>query len=50
MLYSGKELNCLYGMFNLKTSLTERIYLNIGYRLSSVLYSHNMMFGLGYRL
>lgn len=50
VLYSGKELNCLYGMFNLKTSLTERIYLNIGYRLSSVLYSHNMMFGLGYRL
>lgn len=49
LIHRGKDLKGLYGIFNLKTSLTERLYMNIGYRLSSVLYSHNLMFGLGYR-
>ena len=29
---------------------TDNIFLNIGYRLSSVMYSHNLMFGIGVRL
>lgn len=50
IIHKGNDLKGLYGIFNLKTSLSEHLYLNIGYRLSSVLYSHNLMFGLGYRI
>ena len=50
LLHKGQDLDCLYGMFALKAFVTDMLYLNVGYRLSSVLYSHNLMFGLGIRL
>jgi hypothetical protein len=46
----SSDLRGLYGIFVLKAFLTDSIYLNIGYRLSTVLYSHNLMFGLGWRI
>lgn len=48
--YTGSELTGLYGVFALKAFLTDSIFLNIGYRLSSVQYAHNLMFGLGWRI
>ena len=45
----GSDLRGIYGIFALKAFVTESIFLNIGYRLSTVLYSHNLMFGLGWR-
>ena len=47
--YKDNDLNAIYGMFALKAFVTERMFLNVSYRLSSVLYSHNLMFGLGWR-
>ena len=49
-LHPGTDLKGLYGIFNLKTFLTDNLFLNIGYRLSSRAYTHNMMFGLGWRI
>ena len=49
-LSSGKDLKGFYTTYTLKTFLTENVFLNIGYKLSSVLYSHNLMLGLGVRL
>jgi hypothetical protein len=43
------DLNALYGIFALKAFVTDRLNLSVSYRLSSVLYSHNMLFGLGWR-
>ena len=47
--YKDNDLNAIYGMFALKAFVTDRMFLNVSYRLSSVLYSHNLMFGLGWR-
>ena len=47
--YDERDLDALYGIFALKAFVTERLFLNVNYRLSSVLYSHNLMFGLGWR-
>lgn len=44
------DLKALYGIFSLKAFMTERLFLNVTYRLSSVLYSHNLLFGVGCRL
>ncbi len=46
----SSDLKALYGIFSLKTFITERLFLNVSYRLSSVLYSHNLLFGVGCRL
>ena len=43
------DLNALYGVFFLKAFVTERLFLNVSYRLSSVLYANDLMFGLGWR-
>lgn len=45
----GRDLQALYGIFGLKAFVSERLFLNVSYRLSSVLYSHNLLFGLGWR-
>lgn len=47
--YENPDLNGLYGVFALKAFLSDRLFINLSYRLSSVLYSHNLMFGLGWR-
>lgn len=46
---AGSDLRGLYGVFALKTFLTDSLFLNVGYRLGSVLYAHNLMFGMGWR-
>lgn len=46
---AGSDLRGLYGVFALKTFLTDSLFLNVGYRLGTVLYAHNLMFGLGWR-
>lgn len=50
ILKSGKDMKGLYTVYNLKVRLTDLAYLNIGYRLSSLNYTHNLMFGIGFRL
>lgn len=44
------DLKALYGIFSLKAFMTGRLFLNVSYRLSSVNYSHNLLFGAGLRL
>ena len=44
------DLEGLYGIFMLKAFLSDSLFINVGYRLSAVLYSHNLMFGLGWRI
>jgi len=47
--YAGSDLRGIYGIFALKAFVTDSLFLNAGYRLGSVLYAHNLMFGLGWR-
>ena len=46
----GEDMKRFYTIFNLKAFLTDRLFLLIGYRLSSLQYTHNLMFGIGWRL
>ena len=46
---SDSDLRGLYGIFALKAFLTDSLFLNVGYRLGTVLYAHNLMFGIGWR-
>lgn len=46
---TGKDMKLFYTVFNLKTFVSENMFLLIGYRLSSLQYTHNLMFGLGWR-
>lgn len=48
-LHSGTDLKGLYAMFALKAFTSDKLFIHIGYRLSSVLYAHNLMLGLGWR-
>ena len=50
ILRTDNDLAGFYTTYNLKAFVTDRVFLNIGYRLSSVMYSHNLMFGIGVRL
>ena len=50
VLRTDDDLAGFYTTYNLKAFVTDRVFLNIGYRLSSVMYSHNLMFGIGVRL
>lgn len=50
ILKSGKDMKGLYTVYNLKVRMSDLIYFNIGYRLSSLNYTHNLMFGLGFRV
>lgn len=49
VLQSGPDLRGFYGIFSLKAFLTEKLYLNVTYRLGQTSYAHNMMFGVGWR-
>ncbi len=50
IIKSGEDMKRLYTLFNLKAFVSEHLYLLIGYRLSSLQYTHNLMFGFGLRL
>ena len=47
---SGEDMKRFYTLFNLKTFVSDRLFLLIGYRFSSLQYTHNLMFGLGWRI
>lgn len=47
---SGNDLKGFYTTYALKTFVTEHLFINIGYRLGSRQYTHNLMFGMGIRL
>lgn len=47
---SGEDMQPFYAIFNLKTFVSQRLFLLIGYRLSTLQYTHNLMFGLGFRI
>ena len=49
-LSTSAQLKGLYTTYNLKAFITDKFFLNIGYRLSSQQYCHNLMFGMGIRL
>ena len=49
VLPNGDSLRGLYTTFCLKTFVTEHIFLNVSYRLSARNFTHNMMYGLGWR-
>lgn len=46
----GSELDVRYAVFGLKAFLSEKFYFNLGYRLNNKVYTHSLMFGLGWRL
>ena len=46
---TSHSLRGLYTVFTLKAFLNERLFLNVTYRLSSLNYTHNLMYGLGWR-
>jgi hypothetical protein len=45
----GYDMSRFYTLFTLKTFLTQRLFLYIGYRYNSTQYTHNLMYGLGLR-
>ena len=47
--FKDSDLKGIYGIFGLKAFMTDSLFLSVSYRLSSILYSHNMMFGIGWR-
>ena len=50
ILSGADDLKGFYTTYNLKGFISERFFLTIGYRLGSVNYAHNLMFGVGVRL
>lgn len=44
------DIKGLYSLYNLKTRISKNLYLNFGYRLSSLKHRHNLMMGVGIRL
>lgn len=46
---AGNSLKGFYSTFSLKTFVTDSAFLNISYRLSAQNFTHNMMYGLGWR-
>lgn len=49
-IHKGNDLKGLYGIFALKTKVSDMFFIHIGYRLSSISYTNNMMFGIGWRI
>lgn len=43
------DLGGIYSIFGMKFMLSDHMYLNLGYRLNSKVYTHSMSFGLGWR-
>lgn len=49
LLAGTDSLKSLYTTFSLKAFISRRLFLNVTYRLSSRNYTHNMMYGIGWR-
>ena len=50
VLTKADDLKGFYTTYNLKAFLSQKLFLTVGYRLGSVNYAHNLMFGVGIRL
>lgn len=50
ILTGADDLKGFYTTYNLKAFVSQNLFLTIGYRLGSVNYAHNLMFGVGIRL
>lgn len=50
VLTKANDLKGFYTTYNLKAFVSQKLFLTIGYRLGSVNYAHNLMFGVGVRL
>lgn len=50
LLKSGEDMRRFYAIFALKGFVTDRFFLHVGYRMSELRYTHNLMFGLGVRI
>lgn len=50
ILTGANDLKGFYTTYNLKSFISKKLFLTIGYRLGSVNYAHNLMFGVGIRL
>ena len=50
ILTKANDLKGFYTTYNLKAFLSQKLFLTMGYRLGSVNYAHNLMFGVGVRL
>ncbi|MCM1503677.1 MAG: acyloxyacyl hydrolase [Muribaculum sp.] len=49
VVYKGRDLDGFYQTFTLKTFVTPRIFLNVGYKLLRFKDPGNLMLGVGYR-
>jgi len=49
VVYKGSDLDGLYQMFVLKTFVTPKVFLNVGYKLLRFRDPGNLMLGVGYR-
>ena len=43
------DLSGIYSIFGMKLFMSDHMYLNLGYRLNSKVYTHSLSFGLGWR-
>ena len=46
---TSDALQGIYSIFSLKAFVTDRLFLNVSYRLSTKNFTHNMMYGIGWR-
>lgn len=49
ILYKGEELGGLYSLLSLKTFVTDKLFMNVGLKVSDKNCSNNLMLGLGWR-
>ena len=49
IIYKGRDLGGFYQMFALKTFVTPKLFLNVGYKLLRFENPGNLMLGIGYR-
>ena len=50
VLSKANDLKGFYTTYNLKAFVSQKLFITMGYRLGSVNYAHNLMFGVGIRL
>ena len=50
VLTKANDLKGFYTTYNLKAFVSQKLFITMGYRLGSVNYAHNLMFGVGIRL
>lgn len=50
IIRNTSDIKRFYSTYNLKTHLNDRVYICVGYNLSSVQYTHNLKLGFGFKL